>query len=202
MRARGQLINLRVNLSVDRDQVEPAVIVEIDEGHTPFHPGERSHRDSGVVGDVAEIVAALVEVKDVVFVSEVGDIERFESGVVVIAKGNAHRALLGTIGADGGAGLESDVGELAVTIVAIEILRSGVVGHVDVGAAFIVEVGPENTESVITARVVHSSLLRNLGESAVAVVVVQRIACAMESAWTALHVDTTIFAGRTASGSR
>ena len=93
------MIDLRIDLAVHGNQVEPAIVVEIDKGDAPLHPRQRRHRDSRIVGNIAKIVAALVEIKDVVFVGEVRDVERGQASVVVVAERNAHRALLGAVGA-------------------------------------------------------------------------------------------------------
>ena len=198
-RARRQLVYLRIDLAVHGNQVEPAIVVEIDERRAPLHPRQRSHGDSRIVRNVAEIVAALVEIEDVVLVGKVRDVERRQAGVFVVAERDAHRALLGAVGAHGRARLETDVGELAVAVVAIEILRRRVVGDVDVGAALVVEVGPQYAQAVVAARIVNAGGLGNIGEGAVAVVVIERVARAAQSARSALHVDAAILAGRAAA---
>ena len=69
--------------------------------------------------------------------------------MVIIADRNSHRCLLGAVVADRGSGLKADVFEFAVAQIPVEIFRCGVVGDVDVGAAGIVEVGPDHAQPVV-----------------------------------------------------
>src|SRR5260370_11216667 len=119
----------------DLQPAAPAVVVEMDERAGPLYPGKRWYGYSRFVGDVAKIVAALVEIKNVVLISEIRDVKRRQPVVAVVADRNPHRALLGAVCAHSGARLETDVGELAVAIVAIKILGSRVIGDVDVRAS-------------------------------------------------------------------
>ena len=44
--ARGQRIHLRIDMAVDCNQIEPAVVVEIDKCGPPLHPRQRGQRDA------------------------------------------------------------------------------------------------------------------------------------------------------------
>src|SRR6185369_15852789 len=136
-------IYLRIHLSVNGNQIKPAIVIEIDKCGSPLHPGKRYQGDSGVVGDIAEVVLSLVHVEGVVFVGEVGDVERRAARVVVVAYGDTHRTLFGAIGRNSGAGFKTDIAKLAVTFVLVKIIGCGVVGDVDIWLASSVEISPD-----------------------------------------------------------
>ncbi len=115
--------------------------------------------------------------------------------MVVIAQRDAHRALFGTVGTYGCTGLESDVGELAVAVVAVKILRRRVVGDVNVRTTLLSKSDHKHAEAVVASRIVNAGLFRDFGERSIAVVVVERIARTPQATGTALHVETTVFAG-------
>jgi hypothetical protein len=62
--------------------------------------------------------------------------------VVVVADSNAHGCLFGSIFADRGSGFQTNVFELAVALVFVEIFRGGVIGDVNIWPAGVVEVRP------------------------------------------------------------
>src|SRR5213078_3322979 len=75
-------------------------------------------------------------------------------------------------------------------VVAIEIIRSGIVGDKNVGPPVVVEVAPHHTESVVPGGIVDASGFRNIGERAVSIVVIQAVAQSLHTAWATLHRDT------------
>src|SRR5678815_5301727 len=104
---------------------------------------------------------------------------------------SSHGGLLRARLAQRGAGFEANLGEPAFAVVAVKKVRQRVVGHVDVRPSGVVEVGPNDTETVVTVRVIHAGGLGNVGERAIAVVVEQRIACTLQSARSA--IDTVSY---------
>ena len=65
--------------------------------------------------------------------------------------------------------------------------------------ACVIEVGPDDSEAIVAARVAHARLLGNVSEGSISVVMEERVACALQAAWTALDIDSAIFAvGRAA----
>src|SRR5581483_2277316 len=119
--------------------------------------------------------------------------------MVVIAYGNAHRCLFRSVVAERGSGFKADLFEFAVPKIPIQTIRRRIIGHVHIGPSCAVEVRPEKTEPVVSIWIVYASLLRNVGESAVAVVVIERIASALQAARTALHIHSAVLAIRCAA---
>ena len=76
----------------------------------------------------------------------------------------------------------------------VQKLRGRIVRHVNVGTAGIVKVRPHDAHAVVAAGVADSRALGHIRERSVAIVVEQRIARALQTPRTALHVDAAIFA--------
>src|SRR5215813_12293717 len=139
-----------------------------------------------------EIPVAVITVKGVVFVSEVGDVQRWPAGVEIVANGDAHRALLRAVLTHGSPGLKPHLSEFSVAFVFIKEVRRGIVSYVDIGVAGIVEISPHDPEPVISIRIVHARALRDISKSSVTIVVKERIPCSAQTAWTTLHVDSPV----------
>ena len=108
------------------DQVEPAVVVEVDPGGGggPVHARGGVAAGAGLLCDVGEGPVAVVVVQ--VVAAELGDVEVFEAVIVKVADGNAHAV------ADAlEAGLLGDVFEgtvLALMVEAVPVPRAGLLG--------------------------------------------------------------------------
>src|SRR5262245_57979943 len=53
-RARWEGVNLRIDVTAHKDEVEPAVIVRVEENRSPFHIRQRRQRHSGLVRNIGE----------------------------------------------------------------------------------------------------------------------------------------------------
>src|SRR6266436_9857167 len=91
----------------------------------------------------------------------------------IVADRNAHRGLLRAIFTESGARIHSDFCKFSVSLIAIEVIRSGVVGNVNVRTSGVIEVCPYDTQAIVPTGIIHSGRLRNIGESTVAIVVEQ-----------------------------
>ena len=124
-----------------------------------------------------------------------GDGDAHRAVVQIISDGNTHVRLLEAILADGDTGVEGDLFEVAVAIVAVEVVRLAIVGDEEVELAIVVEVGPDGGETEEVLGIVDAGGFGDLGEGAVAVVAVERVGRTLEAARTALHGDVVILAG-------
>ena len=149
-------VDLRVDVSVDEEEIDPAVVVEVDEGVAPADEGASGRCDVGCGGDVGEAVVAIVAEEGGVLVAEVGDGEGEASGVLVVAEGDAHVGLLESIGVDGDTGGLGDVGEVAWAVGLVEIVGAAVVGDEEGRVAGSVEVGPDGGEAEVSRWVVET----------------------------------------------
>ena len=117
----------------------------------------------------------------------------------VIADSEAHAGLLGAILTNGCSRFQADFGELAITLILIEVIRSGIVIDENVLPAGVVEINPGHAQSVIAVGIVDSGTLRDVGKSSIAVVVKKCVAVSGKTAGTTLHVHAAILAGGNAS---
>src|SRR5688500_2708714 len=90
----GQRIDLRIDMAIDDKQVEPRIVVEINEARSPSDIRPRNLSNLGRHRDVAEIVVAIIAVESIVFVNEICNEDPKAAGVKVIAHRNSHRSLL------------------------------------------------------------------------------------------------------------
>ena len=135
--------NLGVDVAVGHEDVEPPVIVHVEEAYTPAEEAGVD-AEAGEIGVVVEVAVAEVEVEGVGVASKIGFDDVEETVAVEVADGDAHACLGFAVGGVGDAGLDGDIFERAVFLVLIERCGGRVVGDVDVGPAIIVEVGYRN----------------------------------------------------------
>ncbi len=173
--------------------VGPAVIVEIRENHAHAFGLGLSH--SGGVAHVGEssVVIVVVELDALAFVvagMAVGTVARaalaapdiiFRSPLDVVGDDQIEPAVFVVIEPSraggpsafiGDAGFRRDVGKRAVAVVVIEN-GAAIAGHIQIGIAVIVEVADGNALAVM-AFTADAGFLGDIGESSVAVVVVER----------------------------
>ena len=140
-------------------------------------------------------MVAVVSIEIVVLLREIGDEEAEAAAPIVIADGDAHAALLGSVLAHGDAHRKRDVLERAVFLILIQEIRRRIVGHVQIGPPVGVVVEPRDAEPEVRARIGDARLRADLGEAAVAVVVKQQVGLALQAARTALDGNAAILAG-------
>src|SRR5438874_2171393 len=95
-----------------------------------------------------------------------------------------------TIGAVGAPRQHCDVSKGSVTIVAEEHAGLRIDGNVNVGPSIVVEIVRDRRDGVARARLQNACLLADIGEGAIAVVVIKNVGIAWQSAWTAHDGDT------------
>src|SRR5258708_1027190 len=125
-----------------------------------------------------------------------GDDNAEAACVKVIAQGHAHVGLFYAILTDGDAGDKRNVLKVARAIVAIEIVRLAVIGDEEVEVAVLVEVGPDSGEAKTILGIGDARGTGNIRERAVAIVVIEIVRRAFETARAALDADAVVLAGR------
>ena len=110
------LIDLRIDVAVDLNDIGPAVVVVVDEAAAPRHIVVVDP-DSGVEGEIAEGAVAVVVVEVAGVIGEVS-LEDIEPAVaVVVGHADAHAGLLVPIVVVGAAGHYGDIGKRPVMVV-------------------------------------------------------------------------------------
>src|SRR5437868_3885658 len=74
-------------------------------------------------------------------------------------------------------------------VVMVKIVRTSVVGDVQIRPAVIVVIGPDSLHSEVVIGIVHARCFRNILESAISTVTEQEIRFARQSPGTTLHHD-------------
>src|SRR5260370_31705532 len=102
--------------------------------------------------------------------------DEIEVGVeIVVGGGDAHAGLRFAVGAESAARIHGNVNEGAVFLILIERAGGGIVGDVNVRPAVVVEIGGEHAEAVGAVGFEDAGFFADVGEGAVAVVVIQNI---------------------------
>ena len=78
---------------------------------------------------------------------------------------------------------------MTLAVIAIKKVGCSIVGHIEVRTSIVVEVAPNHAHAVIPIGIIHAGLFRDLSKGAVAVVVIESIACAFQSTRAALHLQ-------------
>src|ERR1700674_3701875 len=185
----------RIDVAIGDENIEETVIVEVEEAGSPCEKWNRGVAEAGAEGNVGEISAAVVAVKGLVIVGEGGDEEVKLAVAIVIADADAHGSLCAAFFVNGEAAEVAYVLERAVVAVAVEIVRSGVVGDDQVQPAIVVEIGEDGSEAVATFAVSDARLQADVGERAIPIVVEEMIAFAEEAHGAAKNGDASVLAG-------
>ena len=183
------LVDGGIDVAVHDEQVEPAIVVVVEEGGAPAEEGHGGFSDAGLVADVSEVGVAVVAVERLVVVGEGGVEEVDEAVVGEVPFGDAHAGGLAAAFVEGVAGGKGDVFEGAIALVEIEVVRRGVVGDEQVGFAIAVDVDEERGEAIVGVLIGDAGVLADISEGAVAVVVEEVVRLALEPVRPTQHVD-------------
>src|SRR5215472_1312397 len=183
--------NLGIDVAISDQDVDPAIVVKIDEADTPAKEA-RVFSEAGLKGLVFENQIADVAIKAGSVAGEIRFYHVEVAVAIVVGGRDAHSRLRLSVRAIGGAGFNGDIGERAVVIVAVKRRRRGVVGDVDIGPGVVVEVANQNTEAIGARRFEDAGFLADVGERAVAVVVKQDILRPLQAWGTAGHQDAFV----------
>ena len=187
-------VDFGIDVAVGHEDVEPAVVVHIEEADAP---AEEASIDAEAAGISAVFEDGVAEI-GVEGIGVAGEIRFYDIEIavaIVIADGDAHAGLGLGFGGESGAVFDGDVLEGAVVLVEVERGGSGIVGDVNVGPAVVIEIGGGDAEAVGADGVPHAGFLADVGERAVAVVVIEEIFSAGEAGRSAGYDDAFVGAG-------
>src|SRR6266581_4930631 len=163
-----QSVDLRVNVAVGDENVEPGVIVHVEKSGAPADVGIAGLTYSRCPTDIVETLRTGVAIEGIGLLLEVRDEEAEAAAVVVITPIDAHVAELHAFAAESHAGEHAHVGEGAVVIVMVEIVGDGVVSDEEIGPAIVIVVHPHDPEAVVADVIVDAGLDGDVFELAVA----------------------------------
>src|SRR5262249_17948800 len=116
-------VDLRVDVAVDGVDVEVAIVVIVEEGRAPAEVVPGRLVVAGATRQISKDVLAEVAVERVGLIREVRDVKVEAAVPVVITEVDPHARLLATVFVDADAGGESDLGEPATAVVAVQVAR-------------------------------------------------------------------------------
>ena len=142
-------VDLGVDVAVGGEEVEPAVVVVVEEGGAPAEEGNGGFGDAELVADVGEVAVAVVVVEDLVVVGEGGVVEVDAAVVEVVAGGDAHAGGFAAAFVEGVTAGVACVFEGAVALVEVEVVGGTVVRDEEVWLAVAVDVDEEGGEAEV-----------------------------------------------------
>src|SRR5579862_9780441 len=114
-------------MSVSRQQVQPAVVIIVQEFSSPTQKRKGDGAQSGLLGYFHEIQAAVVVLQGIAVVRKRGEKEVIPSIVIVVTHGHAHVRLRASVRVGAQATHPAYFLKSAVAPVVINEIRSGVV---------------------------------------------------------------------------
>ena len=192
-------LHLRINVSVDLENVWPAVVVIVDRSAAPADvaivdpdAGRKRHIAEGSVPVIAiEIASVVRKVR----------LENIKPAVaVVIGNRYPHASLLMTVFAVSTTGHHRDVSERPVVIVVIQDAWLRVHSDIDIGPAIVVKIVRNGCNGISRTRFQNSCLLGHVSKSSVTIVVIKNVGIAGQTAGTAHHRNSFPLANRRIGG--
>src|ERR1039458_2443564 len=165
-------------MTISDENVRPAIVVVVEKLRAKTEIGIADGSNPGRSGQVSEFAVVIVVIEIVVVVGKIGLHNVGPAVAIVVRRINAHAGLFMPIGTVRHARLGADFGKSTLAVVVVEQAWRRVVGYVKIEAAVFVVIQPQDSEPVVTFGV-DAEFLGDIGESAVAVVVVQTIARAL-----------------------
>jgi hypothetical protein len=174
-------------VSVDHEQVKPAVVIHIKECRSPTDQRKAYLSKTRRHSHIFESSRALVPIERVGLIGKFGDEHGEASAVIVVAPGHAHGTECLALAVHGDAADHRVVGERAVVIIVIEVIGRRVVRHKQIRPAVVVVVTPDRAQTVVFIGIAHASFLRDFLERAIATIVVEQVGLALHAPGSALH---------------
>ncbi len=161
-------------MAVRHQYVEPAVVIHVEEANSPAKQTS-INAEAARVCPVFKRAVAQIGVKRIGVAGEVGLCDVKIAVAIVVADRDAHAGLRFAFGRESCARLDRDVLESSVFLVLIKRGRARIVRDVDVRPSVIIEIGSSNAQPIGAACVPDTGLFTDVGEGAIAIVVIQNV---------------------------
>lgn len=155
----------------------------------PFHGVVGQLFEPQLAAGVGEEQVAVVVVERGVVLGKISDEHVLQAVAVEVGGVDPHTGLGFAFGTDAGPAPGADLAELAVAVVAIEVMDVGVVGDVHVDVAVAVQVRGQDAQSIGFGRVGHAHFGGRVDERAVAAIVEEVVVAAAQSERADHHLD-------------
>src|SRR3984885_8203117 len=160
------------NVAVDGEYVGQSVEVIIEKECAKSQRPVRHGGDAGFGGFVREKPRAIVVIERHALVGEIAENETLPTGFVIVRRVGTHARASRARFAVGKAGGNSYIGESAVVIIVVELVRLGIVWDEEIEPSVVVVVEQRDAER-FAGRIIETCLLRYVLESPIAFVVEQ-----------------------------
>lgn len=188
------LIDDRVKEAVGHEEVRPAIVVIVDESHSPSHM-VRMGSQPGRKGRIAKCAVAIIVIKVRRIVGEIGLGEVEEAILVVVTRRDTHARLGLAVSAVGDTRHKRQVRERAVMVVVVQNACRRVTRHIKIRPAVVVIIEAESTQGIVLAGKKNDSrFLTDVRKCSVTVIVIKEISSGSEPTWPARHRDTLVLA--------
>ncbi len=169
------------DMRLGNEQVLPAVIVVIEEPHSPSGVELRNCAQSGAIRRIVKSSIPQIREQRVSLIGEICNDEVGPSIIVIVGTIDAHARKGSTTAVYTNTRHHADLLESTIALVAKQELRHGVIGNHNVRPTVTVEVADRNAEAL--ARLLNTCLLRNQTELAITVVVIEERRDRLEYIW-------------------
>src|SRR5438270_2142369 len=160
-------------MAIRDDQISPAVIVHIGE---PDAPAEQLPRaQPGVAGDIGKKLAIVIVIERGEITRKVRFCNVQQAVPIIIRYSDAHAGLEVTIIVQGDSGLHPTLLKFAVVEIVKEQATRHVTGYIDVRPTVVIEISGRNAEGIASSRLQNARLFRYIGESTIAIVVIEDV---------------------------
>jgi len=188
-------IHLRIHMSIDHKEVDqPSLSRSTKESPQPTKGRVGGGDVSGVRG-IDKIEITVVAKQGCILVAEVCYQDGEAALVFVITNGHTHIRLFKAILIHGNACLFRHIAKVAIAVVAIQIVGLAIVGNKQVRVSIPPDIGPHRGQAEETLGILDTSLLRDLTEGSVALIVEEIVALALEASRTTLDGHAVILTG-------
>src|SRR5258706_4810671 len=152
-----QSVNLRINVAVGYENVQPGVIIHVKESRAPSNVRIAGLAYAGSPTHVVESLRAHVAIQRIGLLLKVRDEEAKTAAMVVIAPIDSHIPELHAFAAKGHATEHANVGECPIMVVVVEIVGDGIVGDEEIGPAIVVVIHPHDSKAVVADVIMNAS---------------------------------------------
>src|ERR1700730_1537088 len=174
MDSRSGLLHLRIYVPIGNEDIQPAIIVVIEESASETEHLACRPRNSGFVTHFVEESFSIVVPKMIRGPLKVGDIEIELPVVIVVAQSDAHRSHDRSPRCHGHTGGEADLLESTVVLVVVKVCIQPVISYEQVRPAVVVVVGGLHGK-ILALWLINPSRLRHVGERAIVIIAVKRV---------------------------
>src|SRR5580704_2667523 len=168
----GALVDAVVGMAVAEQQIEVAVVVVVEKFQSPAAHQARGGTDAGRHGGIGKSFVLVVVVDRIHLLVDVGDEEIDPAVLIVVGSVNAHAGARAAETAVANACKQADFLEFSVAAIGEKKIGDRVVANEKIHASIVVDISGNDAPG-LRERTGDAGLLANVGERAVAIIVIE-----------------------------